>query len=172
MIEEMRIKSIKDITDEDKLRLLTFDEAFKRLATLPIKDKNIKQPSSSEIIRTKRSYNKKKFRKVERETAQVEPQDVVKNSFQTDLNLEELKFVLDNIWANVISRKLDVDFLFSDNFIKFWKDHIRVMDVFIKNVSISVLDNVLWKRSERLYRISKDFVRLSDKSQSEIRREL
>jgi hypothetical protein len=48
------------------------------------------------------------------------------------------------------------------------RDLIRVMDVLIKNVSVSVLDNVLWNSIEKLYRINKDFVRLSDSPTSEI----
>ncbi|KAA6384590.1 MAG: hypothetical protein EZS28_019880, partial [Streblomastix strix] len=48
------------------------------------------------------------------------------------------------------------------------KDLVRVMDVLIKNVSISVIDNMLWNSVEKLYRINKDFVRLSDKPASEI----
>ncbi|KAA6356758.1 MAG: hypothetical protein EZS28_047714, partial [Streblomastix strix] len=48
------------------------------------------------------------------------------------------------------------------------KDLVRVMDVLIKNVSISVIDNVLWNSVEKLYRINKDFVRLSDKPSSEV----
>ncbi|KAA6318787.1 hypothetical protein EZS27_031247 [termite gut metagenome] len=42
------------------------------------------------------------------------------------------------------------------------------MDVLIKNVSISVIDNVLFNSIEKLYRINKDFVRLSDAPTSEI----
>ncbi|KAA6379523.1 MAG: hypothetical protein EZS28_024949 [Streblomastix strix] len=37
------------------------------------------------------------------------------------------------------------------------KDLIRVMDILIKNVSISVIDNVLFNSIEKLYRINKDF---------------
>ncbi|KAA6340969.1 MAG: hypothetical protein EZS28_052495, partial [Streblomastix strix] len=48
------------------------------------------------------------------------------------------------------------------------KDIVRIKDVLIKNVSISVIDNVLWNSVEKLYRINKDFVRLADKPVSEI----
>ncbi|KAA6360120.1 MAG: hypothetical protein EZS28_044351 [Streblomastix strix] len=48
------------------------------------------------------------------------------------------------------------------------KDLIRVMDVLIKNVSISVIDNVLFNSLEKLCRINRDFVRLSDAPTSEI----
>ncbi|KAA6380047.1 MAG: hypothetical protein EZS28_024426 [Streblomastix strix] len=43
------------------------------------------------------------------------------------------------------------------------KDLIRVMDVLVKNVSVSVkvIDNVLWNSIEKLYRINKDFVPLA-----------
>ncbi|KAA6356801.1 MAG: hypothetical protein EZS28_047672 [Streblomastix strix] len=42
------------------------------------------------------------------------------------------------------------------------KEIVRVMDVLIKNVSINTQDNVLWNSVEKLYRINKDLVRLSD----------
>ncbi|KAA6361909.1 MAG: hypothetical protein EZS28_042564 [Streblomastix strix] len=42
------------------------------------------------------------------------------------------------------------------------KEIVRVDDVLIKIVSISNLDNVLWNSIEKLYRVNKDFVRLSD----------
>ncbi|KAA6396927.1 MAG: hypothetical protein EZS28_007544 [Streblomastix strix] len=45
---------------------------------------------------------------------------------------------------------------------------VRVDDVLIKNVSISNIDNVLWNSIEKLYRVNKDFVRLSDKLESDI----
>jgi hypothetical protein len=34
------------------------------------------------------------------------------------------------------------------------KDLVRVMDVLIKNVSIRVIDNVLWNSVEKLYRVN------------------
>ncbi|KAA6364881.1 MAG: hypothetical protein EZS28_039592 [Streblomastix strix] len=48
------------------------------------------------------------------------------------------------------------------------KDLVRVMDVLIKNLSINIIDNVLWNSVEKLYRVNKDFVRQSDKPTSEI----
>ncbi|KAA6367021.1 MAG: hypothetical protein EZS28_037453 [Streblomastix strix] len=42
------------------------------------------------------------------------------------------------------------------------KEIVRVIDVLIKNVSINTQDNVLWNSVEKLYRINKDLVRLSD----------
>ncbi|KAA6396843.1 MAG: hypothetical protein EZS28_007632 [Streblomastix strix] len=41
------------------------------------------------------------------------------------------------------------------------KEIVRVIDVLIKNVSINTQDNVLWNSVEKLYRINKDLVRLS-----------
>ncbi|KAA6403606.1 MAG: hypothetical protein EZS28_000866 [Streblomastix strix] len=152
-------------------------------------------------LRPKRHYNNNKYKEVERETAQVEPEEIVKNTFLAHPNLEVLKFVIDCIWRLTTQRKLGDNFILnSDNFIKFWSlitqeteedieivleeplmqshscmakkykknDLVRVMDVLIKNVSISVLDNVLWNSVEKLYRINKDFIRLSDKPQQEI----
>ncbi|KAA6380632.1 MAG: hypothetical protein EZS28_023843 [Streblomastix strix] len=48
------------------------------------------------------------------------------------------------------------------------KEIVRVDDVLIKNVSISNIDNVLWNSTENLYRVNKDFVRLSNKLESDI----
>lgn len=43
------------------------------------------------------------------------------------------------------------------------------MDILIKkNISISNIDSVLWNRIEKLYRVNKDFVRLSDKLENDI----
>ncbi|KAA6374306.1 MAG: hypothetical protein EZS28_030167 [Streblomastix strix] len=42
------------------------------------------------------------------------------------------------------------------------KEIVRVIDVLIKNVSINTQDNVLWNSVEKLFRINKDLVRLSD----------
>ncbi|KAA6380908.1 MAG: hypothetical protein EZS28_023564 [Streblomastix strix] len=42
------------------------------------------------------------------------------------------------------------------------KEIFRVIDVLIKIVSINTQDNVLWNSVEKLYRINKDLVRLSD----------
>ncbi|KAA6377114.1 MAG: hypothetical protein EZS28_027358 [Streblomastix strix] len=48
------------------------------------------------------------------------------------------------------------------------KDFVRVVNVLIKNVNISVIDNILWNSVEKLIRVNKDLVRLSDKANSEI----
>ncbi|KAA6389562.1 MAG: hypothetical protein EZS28_014910 [Streblomastix strix] len=48
------------------------------------------------------------------------------------------------------------------------KEIVRVDDVLIKNVSISNIDNVFWNSFEKLYYLNKDFVRLSDKLESDI----
>ncbi|KAA6394094.1 MAG: hypothetical protein EZS28_010376 [Streblomastix strix] len=42
------------------------------------------------------------------------------------------------------------------------KEIVRVIDVLIKNVSINTQDNVLWNSVEKLYRINKDLVKLSE----------
>ncbi|KAA6372952.1 MAG: hypothetical protein EZS28_031522 [Streblomastix strix] len=192
-IEDMK----KELSEEDKLRLQSIDQALRNLSAP-------QQEIKEEIIKydkPKRHYNKNKYKEVERETAQVEPEEVVKNTFLAHPNLEVLKFVIDCIWRVTTSRKRGDDFMLnSDNFIKFWslitqkneddidivleeplmqshscmakkykkKDLVRVMDVLIKNVSISVIDNVLWNYVEKLYHDNKDFVRLSDKPASEI----
>ncbi|KAA6401266.1 MAG: hypothetical protein EZS28_003204 [Streblomastix strix] len=190
----------KELTEEDRIRLQSIDQALRNLSTPQQETKQFDMINEHEV-KTKRFYDKNKYRDVERETAQVEPEDVFKNTFLAHPNLEVLKFVIDCIWRVTTSRKRGDDFILnSDNFIKFWAlitqeneddieivleeplmqshscmakkyrkiDLVRVMDVLIKNVSISVLDNVLFNSVEKLYRINKDFVRLSDKPQSEV----
>ncbi|KAA6396473.1 MAG: hypothetical protein EZS28_008002 [Streblomastix strix] len=149
----------------------------------------------------RREYNIHKYKEVPRETAQFEPEQVVKDTYLSHPNLEVQKFIIDTIWRCVDSRKKGEDFIFnSDNYIKLWalitqeeekdievvmeepmmrynscaskkykkKEIVRVDDVLIKNVSISNIDNVLWNSIEKLYRVNKDFVRLSDKLESDI----
>ncbi|KAA6395329.1 MAG: hypothetical protein EZS28_009144 [Streblomastix strix] len=149
----------------------------------------------------KHRYNINKYKEVPRETAQVELEQVVKDTYLSQPNLEVQIFIIDTIWRCVDSRKKGEDFIFnSDNYIKLLalitqeeekeievvmeeplkrynsctskkykkKEIARVVDVLIKNVSISNLDNVLWNRIEKLYRINKEFVRLSDKLESDI----
>ncbi|KAA6311024.1 MAG: hypothetical protein EZS28_056207, partial [Streblomastix strix] len=155
----------KELTEEDKLRLQSIDQALRNLSAPQV----IKDDTINVEVKPKRHYNKNKYREIERETAQVEPEEVVKNTFLAHPNLEVLKFVIDCIWRVTTSRKRGDDFILnSDNFIKFWalitqeneedieiileeplmqahscmtkkykkKDLVRVMDVLIKNVSI------------------------------------
>ncbi|KAA6381036.1 MAG: hypothetical protein EZS28_023436 [Streblomastix strix] len=138
---------------------------------------------------------------VPRETAQVEPEEVVKDTYLSHPNLEVQKFIIDVVRRTVDSRKKGEDFIFnSDNYFKLWslitqeeendvevvmeeplmrynsctskkykkKEIVRINDVLIKNVSIKVMDNVLYNSIENLYRVNVDFVRLSDKIESEI----
>ncbi|KAA6365686.1 MAG: hypothetical protein EZS28_038787 [Streblomastix strix] len=152
--------------------------------------------------RPRRAYNIHKYKKVPSETAQVEPEQVVMDTFLSQPNLEVQKFIIDTIWRCVDSHNKGEDFIFnSDNYIKLWalitqeeekdievvmeeplmiynsctsknynkKEIVRVDDVHIKNVSISNIDNVLWNSIEKLYRVNKDFVRISDKLKSDIR---
>ncbi|KAA6356288.1 MAG: hypothetical protein EZS28_048186, partial [Streblomastix strix] len=138
--------------------------------------------------RPRRAYNIHKYKEVPRETAQVEPEQVVKDTYLSHPNLEVQKFIIDVVWRTVDSRKKGEDFIFnSDNYIKLWslitqeeendievvmeeplmrynscsskkykkKEIVRIMDVLIKNVSISNIDNVLWNSIEKLYRVNK-----------------
>ncbi|KAA6377711.1 MAG: hypothetical protein EZS28_026763 [Streblomastix strix] len=219
----------KELTDEDKIRLQLIDDAISRIQTMPkigfertetiddaSKPKENPNQIGNEIIQVtpeqlilteykitkfKNKYNKDKYKQIDRTTAQVEPDEVVKNTYLSHPNLEVMKFIIDKLWAAVTIRKRGDDFILSsDNFIKLRslitqeneddieivleeplmrshscigksykkKDLIRVMDVLIKNVSKSVIDNVLFNSIEKLYRINKDFVRLSDAPTSEI----
>ncbi|KAA6372237.1 MAG: hypothetical protein EZS28_032236 [Streblomastix strix] len=137
----------------------------------------------------------------QRETAQVEPEQVIKETYLSHFNLEVQKFIIDTIWRCVDSRKKGENFIFNfDNCIKLQvlitkeedkdiqiileellkrynsciskkyrkKEIVRIDDVLIKIASISNIDNVLWNSIEKLYRVNKDFVRLSDKLESDI----
>ncbi|KAA6358080.1 MAG: hypothetical protein EZS28_046393 [Streblomastix strix] len=210
----------KELTDEDKIRLQLIDEAISRIKSMPTVDETIKPKEQQEVVnetitstpeqlilteqkitKYESKYNKDKYKQIDRTTAQVEPDEVVKNTYLSHPNLAVMKFIIDCLWKTVTTRKRGDDFILSsDNFIKLWslitqeneedieivleeplmqshscigksykkKDLIRVMDVLIKNVSISVIDNVLFNSIEKLYRINKDFVRLSDAPTSEI----
>ncbi|KAA6399050.1 MAG: hypothetical protein EZS28_005419, partial [Streblomastix strix] len=150
---------------------------------------------------SRRAYSIHKCKEVPRETAQVGPEQIVKDIYLSHLNLEIQKFIIVIAWRTVDSRKKGENFMFnSDNYIKLLalitqeeendikiimeeplmryksciskiykrREIIRIMDVLIQNVSISNIDKVLWNSIEKLYRINKDFVRLSDKLESDI----
>ncbi|KAA6382744.1 MAG: hypothetical protein EZS28_021730 [Streblomastix strix] len=213
----------KELSEEDKARLQAIDEAitngFRKAVQIPqlLIQSSIQTPlRSRELtindeeepqreIQTERPrkhrYNINKYKEVPHETAQIEPEQVVKDTYLSHPNLDVQKFIIDTIWRCVDSRQKGEDFIFnSDNYIKLWalitqeeekdievvmeeplmrynsciskkykkKKIVRVDDVLIKNVSISNLDNVLWNSIEKLYRVNKDFVRLSDKLESDI----
>ncbi|KAA6311218.1 MAG: hypothetical protein EZS28_056170, partial [Streblomastix strix] len=60
--------------------------------------------------RPRRAYNIHKYKEVPRETAQVEPEQVVKDTYLSHPNLEVQKFIIDTIWRCVDSRKKGEDF--------------------------------------------------------------
>ncbi|KAA6398672.1 MAG: hypothetical protein EZS28_005798 [Streblomastix strix] len=157
--------------------------------------------TEQKITKYKSKYNKDKHKQVDRTTEQVEPDEVVKNTYLSHPNLQVMKFTIDQLWKTVTKRNRGDDFIFSsDNFIKLWslitqeneedietvleeqlmrshscigksykkKDLIRMMDILIKNVSVKVLDNVLYNSIEKLYGVNCDFVRLSDAPEIEI----
>ncbi|KAA6369996.1 MAG: hypothetical protein EZS28_034477, partial [Streblomastix strix] len=69
----------------------------------------------------KHRYNIYKYKEDPLETAQVEPEKVVKDTYLSHTNLEVQKFIIDTIWRCVDSRKKGEDFIFnSDNYIKLW----------------------------------------------------
>ncbi|KAA6369037.1 MAG: hypothetical protein EZS28_035435 [Streblomastix strix] len=186
----------------------TVDETIKPKENETQTEKEIISSTPEQLILTEQKinkyeskYNKDKYKQIDRTTAQVEPDEVVKNTYLSHPNLAVMKFIIDCLWKTVTTRKTGDDFILSsDNFIKLWslitqeneddieivleeplmqshsskgksykkKDLIRVMDVLIKYVSISVIDNVLFNSIEKLYRINKVFVRLSDAPTSEI----
>ncbi|KAA6365749.1 MAG: hypothetical protein EZS28_038724 [Streblomastix strix] len=216
----------KELSEEDKARLQAIDEAitngFRKAVQLPAlqiyssiqtplrsRDLTIDEEQEPQReIQTGRpirhKYNINKYKEVPRETAQVEPEQVVKDTQLSHPNFVEQNFITDCIWRCIDSRKKGEDFIFNSNkYIKVWqlitqeeekdieivmeeplmrynsctlkkykkKEIVRVDDVLINNVSISNLDNVLWNSIEKQYHLNKDFVRLSDKLESDIGQE-
>ncbi|KAA6385626.1 MAG: hypothetical protein EZS28_018847 [Streblomastix strix] len=92
------------------------------------------------------------------------------NAYLSHPNLEVMKFVVDCIWRTVTHRNKGDDFILSsDNFIKFWsivtqekEDDIEIVLEESIIATHSCLNNVLWNSVEKLYRINKDLVRLSE----------
>ncbi|KAA6381876.1 MAG: hypothetical protein EZS28_022599 [Streblomastix strix] len=212
----------KELSEEDKARLQAIDEVitneFRKAVQIPQLqiqssiqaplrngDLTIDEEEPQREIQTERPrkhrYNINKHKDVPRETASVEPEQAIKDTYLSHPNLEVQKFIIDTIWRCVDSRKKGEYFKFnSDNYTKLWalitqeeekdievvmeeplmrynsctskkykkKEIVRVDDVLIKNISISNLDNILWNSIEKLYRVNKDFVRLSDKLESDI----
>ncbi|KAA6400890.1 MAG: hypothetical protein EZS28_003583 [Streblomastix strix] len=122
------------------------------------------------ITKYKSKYNKDKNKQVDRTTAQIEPEEVVKNTYLlhpnpmlwsliTQENEEDIEIVLEKPLMRSHS-------CISKSYKK--KDLIRMMEILIKNVSVKVLDNVLYNSIEKLYRVNCDFVRLSDAPEMEI----
>ncbi|KAA6399861.1 MAG: hypothetical protein EZS28_004616 [Streblomastix strix] len=198
-----------ELSEEEKARLQAIDEAitngFRKAVQIPQSYLRQELEEPQREIQTERSrknkYNINKYKEVPRETAQIEPEQVVKDIYLSHPNFEVQKFIIDTIWRCVDSRKKGEDFIFnSDYYIKLWalitqeeekdievvmeeprmrynnftskkykkKEIVRVDEVLIKNVSISNIDIVLWNSIEKLYRVNKDFVRLSDKLESDI----
>ncbi|KAA6374739.1 MAG: hypothetical protein EZS28_029735 [Streblomastix strix] len=201
----------KDLADEDKIRLQLIDEAINRIKIMPTDQETAQQKpieNQNENISHKK-YNINKYKKVDRTTAQVLPEDAIqqlaeeqpKSVYLSHTDLIVQKFVIDVIWRIITHRQRGDDFVFSsDNFIKFWalitqndendveivleeaiiqphtcipkkykkKDLIRVQDILIQNLSVKVLDNVLYNSIEKLYRVNCDFIRLSETPEMEI----
>ncbi|KAA6401611.1 MAG: hypothetical protein EZS28_002853, partial [Streblomastix strix] len=105
---------------------------------------------------------------IPRETAQIEPEQVVKDTYLSHPNLEALITQEEEKEIEVVMEEplMRYNSCTSKKYKK--KEIVRVDDVLIKNVSISNIDNVLWNSIEKLYRVNKDFVRLSDKLESDI----
>ncbi|KAA6393929.1 MAG: hypothetical protein EZS28_010545 [Streblomastix strix] len=104
---------------------------------------------------------------VPRETAQVEPEQVVKDTYLSHPNLEVQKFIIDTIWRCVDSRKKGEDFIFNSiNYIKLWalitQEEEKDIEVVMEEPLMRYNSyNVLWNSIEKLYRVNKDFVRLA-----------
>ncbi|KAA6399930.1 MAG: hypothetical protein EZS28_004547 [Streblomastix strix] len=122
----------------------------------------------------RRKYNINKYKEVPRAIAQVEPEQAVKDTYFSHTDLEVQKFTIDTIWrqeeknTEVVMKEplMRYNSCTSQKYKK--KEIVRVDDVLIKNISISNIDNVLGNSIEKLYRVTKDFIRQSDKLESDI----
>ncbi|KAA6367465.1 MAG: hypothetical protein EZS28_037008, partial [Streblomastix strix] len=93
---------------------------------------------------------------------------------------EDFIFNSDNynkLWALITQEEKDIEIVMEEPLMRYnsctskkykKKETLRVDDVLIKNVSISNIDNVQWNSIEKLYTVNKDFLRLSDKLESDI----
>ncbi|KAA6359520.1 MAG: hypothetical protein EZS28_044954 [Streblomastix strix] len=134
----------KELSEEDNVRLQAIDEAitngFRQAVQIPQLQiqSSIQTPLQSREFklntneqeeepqreiqterRRKHRYNINKYKEVPRETAQVEPEQVVKDTYLSHPNLEVYNFIINTIWRCVDSRKKGEDFIFnSDNYIK------------------------------------------------------
>ncbi|KAA6380727.1 MAG: hypothetical protein EZS28_023748 [Streblomastix strix] len=188
----------KEFSEEDKARLQAIDEAitngFRKAVQIPalqiqssiqtpLRSRDIdEQEEPQREIQTERQrkhkYSINKYKEVPRETAQVEPEQVVKDTYLSHPNLQVQKFIIDTIWRCVDSRKKGEDFIFySDNYIKLWtlitqeedKDIEVVMEEPLMRYNCCTSKNIRRMRFiEKQYRVNKDFVRLSDKLESDI----
>ncbi|KAA6355753.1 MAG: hypothetical protein EZS28_048720 [Streblomastix strix] len=111
-IEDMK----KELSEEEKLRLQSIDQALRNLF---IPQQEIKEDIIKDEVSPKRHYNKNKYSEVERETVQVEPEEIVKNTYLSHPNSQVMKFIIETIWRTSTRRRQGEDFIFSsDNFIK------------------------------------------------------
>ncbi|KAA6364937.1 MAG: hypothetical protein EZS28_039537, partial [Streblomastix strix] len=129
-------------------------------------------------------YNINKYKEVPRETSQVEPEQVVKDTYLSHPNIEEQKVIIDTIWRCIDSRKKGEDFIFnSDNYIKLLalitQEEEKDIEVVIEEQLMrynSCISKYTGRKKlqeqkiciEKLYRVNKDFVRFSDKLESDI----
>ncbi|KAA6384549.1 MAG: hypothetical protein EZS28_019926 [Streblomastix strix] len=146
---------------------------------LVIDEEELQRENQTEKLR-RHNYNIHKYKVAPRETVQIEPELFVKDTYLSDPNLEVQKFIIDTIWrcALVTQEEENHIELIMEELLMIYnsytskkyknKEIVKVDDVLIKNVSISNIDNLLWNSIEKLYRVNKDFVRLSDKLESDI----
>ncbi|KAA6394932.1 MAG: hypothetical protein EZS28_009538 [Streblomastix strix] len=111
----------KELSEEDKVRLQAIDEAitngFRKAIQVPQLQilRNESQPVSNDELNSailtpkqqreiqtdrprRHAYNNRKYQEVPRETAQVEPEQVVKDTYLSHPNLEVQKFIIDTCW--------------------------------------------------------------------------
>ncbi|KAA6311587.1 MAG: hypothetical protein EZS28_056097, partial [Streblomastix strix] len=114
-----RTETIDDKTEGSGINASIYDAALKSTSkenTTQIGNEIIQVTpeqlilTEQKITKYKSKYNKDKYKQVDRTTAQVEPDEVVKNTYLSHPNLEVMKFIIDCLWKTVTTRKRGDDF--------------------------------------------------------------
>ncbi|KAA6395153.1 MAG: hypothetical protein EZS28_009319 [Streblomastix strix] len=110
------------------------------------------EEESQREIQTERprrhKYNINKYKEVPRGTAQVEPEKVVMDIYLSHPNLDVQKFIIDTIWRCVDSHQEN-----EENDFELIMDLLQWLHVFFS--------------FKKIYRINKDFIRLSEMIESD-----
>ncbi|KAA6399833.1 MAG: hypothetical protein EZS28_004638 [Streblomastix strix] len=74
--------------------------------------------TKQKITKYESKYNKDKYKQIDRTIAQVDSEEVVKNTYLSHPNLEIMKFLIDKPWATVTTRKKK-QYCVNKNFVRF-----------------------------------------------------
>ncbi|KAA6392386.1 MAG: hypothetical protein EZS28_012088 [Streblomastix strix] len=134
-----------------------------------------------QILKMRKNLNEKSKPKDHENIMQKFIIDVVWRTVYSRKKGEDFIFNADNytqLWALIIyEEEKDIEVVMEEPLMRYnsctskkykKKEIVRVDEVLIKNVSIFIIDIVLRNSIEKLYRVKKDFVRLSDQLESDI----